>query len=244
MTQLVQSLNDIKKVQKSKESFFTNISHEMKTPLNAILGFSSVLKSIVKNNAKALSIVQTLHESGSQLHELIDTILDLGKLQNNKLNLEKSTFNPRELILNCATKYQEKASEQKQSFTLSFDDNVPVLLLGDGPRIVQLLKIFFDNAVKFTPDKGSIKVEVGYQDEKLHCSITDSGIGIKKEDQKKIFNYEQIDSDFTRSHEGAGVELTLASLLVTLMKGEIKLKSIPQKGSCFELILPLEEHND
>ena len=244
MTQLIQSLHDIKKAQKSKESFFTNISHEMKTPLNAILGFSSVLKSVVKDNNKALSIVKTIHESGNDLHELIDTVLDLGKLQDNRLTLKNSAFNPKELFLKCVEKYQEKASKNRQEFNVFIDENLPNFLLGDGERILQLLKTIFDNAVKFTPDEGHIEVEITYKNRNLHCKITDNGIGIKKEDQEKIFDYEQLDSNFTRSHEGAGVGLTLASLLIKLMHGEITVKSIPKKGSSFEVIIPLEEHNE
>lgn len=244
MTQLVQSLNDIKKVQKAKESFFTNISHEMKTPLNAVLGLSSLLKSKFKDDTKVFPIIQTMHESGANLLHLIETLLDLGKLQDNKLFLKEAPFNVKEELDKQAQIYKQKALKKQQNFSIYFEDNTPVNLFGDALRLTQLCNVLLDNAIKFTSEEGKVNIEVFYENKRLHFKVADNGIGIKKEDQEKIFNYEQIDSDFTRSHEGAGVGLTLASHLAKLMNAEITIRSIPKKGSCFELIVPLKENND
>lgn len=243
MTKLVESLNDIKKVQESKEYFFINISHEMKTPLNAILGFTSVLENRLKDNTTALNILQTIHESGSDLQCLIESILDLGKLQDNTLELHPSSFSPTKTLQESIQKYLRKATAKEQQLLSNFDENLPDVLFGDAPRITQLLNTILDNAIKFTPEKGKIKVEVSYEGSSLHYKVKDTGIGIAKEHQHKIFGFEQLDSEFTRSHEGAGLGLTLASKLVALMDGEITLKSIPTKGSCFEVIIPLLIHN-
>jgi len=243
MTKLVQSLDDIKKAQKSKENFFTNISHEMKTPLNAILGFSSILEKRLSEDEQSHTIIKTIHESGRDLHHLIETILDLRKIQDKKLQMKNSAFNPKSLFSKCLQKYQQKALSKKQVLTILMDKELPIFLLGDGNRVAQLLSIICDNAIKFTLEKGVIEIDISYAQEFLHCKVTDNGIGINEEDQKRIFNYEQIDNNFTRSQEGAGVGLTLASGLIKLMQGDIKLTSSP-KGSCFEILIPLKEHNE
>ena len=116
-------------------------------------------------------------------------------------------------------------------------------LFGDYKRIIQILDIFLNNAIKFTQNDGKIILHSEYDDinKKMIFQIKDNGIGIAKKDQVRIFNAEQLDGSHTRSHEGAGIGLSLASGLVKLLNGTISLKSIPEKGSVFKLELPIKE---
>ncbi|MDF1880114.1 response regulator [Sulfurimonas sp. MAG313] len=243
MTNFVRSLHDIQKVQESKEYFFINISHEMKTPLNAIIGLSSILQTRCKENIQTLGIVDTINESGNDLKNLVESILDLGKIKDETLVLQVGEFNPNTEFIQCLQRYKKKAKSKEQEFIYILDDTLPKCIFGDCKRIVQMLSAFFDNAIKFSSEKGKIHIEIFYEEENLHCLVKDNGIGIALKDQKNIFNMQQLDSHFSRAHEGAGLGLTLASGLGKLMQAEILIKSIPDKGSSFEIIIPLKVYD-
>ncbi len=244
MTNLIKSIERTKKAEKSKEDFFVNISHEMKTPLNSILGFSSLLKKRVQDDKKALMMVETINETGNDLKTLVDSILDLSKIQNNSLTLNNMLFEPHIELTKCFNKYSEKALEKNQDFTTIIDSNIPKSLLGDNHRIIQIISIVLDNAIKFTPENGKIKTTVSYDifSKILTCEIKDNGIGIAKENQEQIFGLEQLDASANRSFEGAGLGLSIAYSILKIMKGTISVKSIVNYGSLFTLEFPLEQN--
>ncbi len=243
MTKLVSSMKNLKNAEKSKEEFFINISHEMRTPLNAIMGFASILKKHLKEDPANLQIINTIQESGSDLQHLIESILDLNKLKENKLTLDIQPFDPLEVFTKESQYCLQKALKKEQIYTATIDPSLPASLMGDSLRITQILRILLDNAVKFTPDKGRISLDIHYDegDQRLHCTIKDNGIGIAKEHQASIFTFAQIDGSFTRSHEGTGIGLRIASALLLLMKGDIDLQSQPGKGACFTIQIPLKQ---
>ncbi len=244
MTQLMNSLANTKKAQQAKEEFFINISHEMKTPLNSILGFSSLLKKRVKNDAKSSMMIETIQETGNDLNNLVESILDIRKIKENKLILLELAFNPQLELSKCLQRYVKKSTVKNQEYKIFIDKKLPISLLGDPQRIVQVINIVLDNAIKFTPNGGKVDVNVFYDEfsKKLVCEVKDNGIGIEKKNQDKIFNTQQVDGSTNRSHEGAGLGLNIASSLIKLMKGEISLKSIPEKGSLFKIEFPLSEN--
>ena len=239
--QLEEALEENASMQKAKEDFFTNISHEMRTPLNSILGFSSMLKKRLKDDEKSLMMVNTIFETGTDLDKLVAAVLDLQKIQSNTLELKESTFSPQEDITNLFNAYKEKAEKKKQSYELVFEQKIPEILNGYTNRVLQVIDVVLDNAIKFTNVNGKIRLHVEYDDiaQKLNCSIQDNGIGIEKQDQKKIYKLEQLDSSVNRSYEGAGLGLNIAYNIMILMKGKITLRSVFGRGSIFDLEFPL-----
>ena len=241
MTQLMNTLSEVKQAKQAKEDFFINISHEMKTPLNSILGFSSLLKKRVADDAKSLLMVNTIYETGNDLNKLIESIIDIRKIQEHSLELKELSFNPKTELSKCINDYVKRTFEKNQKYNSFIDDNLPTSLIGDSTRITQVIAIVIDNAVKFTDEGGQIDVAVDYDEQTqcLICQVKDNGEGIAKQDHEKIFTLQQLDANANRLHEGAGLGLNIAHNLMEVMNGKILLKSIPQKGSVFKLEFPL-----
>ncbi|MDB2562249.1 ATP-binding protein [Sulfurimonas sp.] len=243
MTQLILSNEAARAAQKSKEDFFENISHEMKTPLNSILGFSSLLEKRVQDNEKSLMMVKTISETGNQLNNLVSFITDMRKIQDRSLELKNFPFHPSKDLKECLDAYKEKAEQKSLVYTVNVDSLLPEELSGDLQRITEVISIVLDNAIKFTNTGGKVDVNISYDvvDKMLLCAIQDTGIGIAKEDQSKIFAIGQLDSSANRAYEGAGIGLNIASNLIKIMKGKLKVKSIPSRGSLFTIELPLSK---
>lgn len=237
MTQLIKSLEEANLLQKAKEDFFVNMSHEMKTPLNSILGFSSLLKKRLKDDKKSLLMVNTIYETGIDLNNLIESISEIRKIQDNSLEIKEIEFKPHDKLSKCLTKHVEQANDKNQKYKIFIDQKIPEKLFGDSFRITQVIDIVVNNAIKFTQDEGTIKVHISYDDvqEYLICLVKDNGIGIAIENIDKIFNMQQLDSDINRAHEGAGLSLNIANKLIKIMNGNIKVESILSKGSIFKL---------
>ncbi len=242
MTAQIESLKSEQQARKAKDEFFTNISHEMRTPLNAILGFSELMKKRVASDGKMLEMVEAINGSGQELLHLVESILDIRRIKDRSFELKETVFNPFEVFQSCLVTYDDKARKKGQSFDGCIDPEVPVALKGDAERVVQTLGIILDNAVKFTPEGGVIEVHIFYEElgEILVCQVKDSGVGIAKEDQEKIFDFTQADASLNRSHEGAGLGLAIVSSIMSLMKGKISLDSTPGQGSVFMLEIPLQ----
>ena len=240
-TLLMNSLEATRLAKKSKEDFFVNISHEMKTPLNSIIGFASLLKKRVSHDDKSLMMLNTILETGNDLNYLVHSIIDMRQIQEQTLVIKDLPFNPRLELNKTLLKYKEKALEKSLDYKVVMDFSMPESLLGDIVRINQVMSIVIDNAVKFTSSGGTIDINIVYDifSDTLHCDVKDSGIGIAKENQKKIFDLEKLDSSVNRSYEGMGIGLNIASNIIKIMKGKIKLRSILTKGSLFSLEFPL-----
>ncbi len=240
VTGLMTSLNNARELKKVKDEFFVNIGHEMRTPLNAILALLPLLKKRLKDDEKAMKMVSMIDNSSQDLHKMIESVLDMQKIKEKTLLLEKAPFDPALVLEDSFKKYARKAAVKQQSFESTIEE-MPKNLEGDVPRILKVLDAVVDNAIKFTAENGHISVEASYNAEKaeLLCKVKDNGIGIAKEAQGKIFDMSQSDSSATRSHEGAGLGLSIASEIVHLMKGRISVQSELGKGSAFTLVFPL-----
>jgi len=139
--------------------------------------------------------------------------------------------------------FKKKGNEKNQEFKLTIENRLPETLLGDVPRINQVLSILVDNAIKFTPERGKVYVNINYDKNTntLEYEVKDNGIGISKENQKYIFDAGQLDASASRSHEGAGLGLSIALSLIKIMKGRITLKSVLNKGTLFRVELPFTQ---
>lgn len=227
----------------SKSRFFTNISHEMRTPLNAIIGVSEQLKSTPLNEDQ-LSMSKLLDTSSSMLLSAVNEVLDFSRLETKKLSLAKTPFRYKRILREVADTTKVLADQKKLVLELIQDAAPDLLLDGDPYRLKQIIMNLTANAIKFT-DKGkvSIKVNLTLVDEKkavLIIKVTDTGIGISPENIPVIFNEfsQVINSKRSDWQIGSGLGLTISKKLVDLHKGKIYVESLVGKGTTFNVELP------
>ncbi len=227
----------------AKSKFLANMSHELRTPLNAILGFSELLEGQFYGdiNEKQSAYLRAIHGSGVHLLQLINDILDIAKVEAGKMTLNPSATDLSQLLENSFTMIKEMAHKGGIDLAL---DIAPELytqhVMADDVRLKQIVMNLLSNAVKFTPSGGMIRMKARVEDHEVMVSISDTGIGIKAEDQGRIFEeFEQIDSSFSRHHEGTGLGLSLTRKLVELHGGRIWIESEGEnKGSIFTFEIP------
>ncbi|MDQ1239851.1 MAG: hypothetical protein QG577_2037, partial [Thermodesulfobacteriota bacterium] len=230
----------------AKSEFLTNMSHELRTPLNAIIGFSELLGDqwAGKLNDKQAEYVKEVSGAGRHLLRLINEILDLAKVESGKMELRVTGVDLGLLLNGCLTMIRERSIRRG----LSVDLTIPDELLGtkiraDEVKLKQIIVNLLSNATKFTPRGGAVKLEVEKKADDLIISVSDTGTGIRPEDQSRIFQaFEQVDSSFARREEGTGLGLALSRRLVELHGGRIWVESEGEnKGSIFRFSIPFVE---
>jgi signal transduction histidine kinase len=227
---------------KHKSEFLANMSHELRTPLNAIIGFSEVLqeKLFGEVNEKQADYLNDIHSSGKHLLGLINDILDLSKVEAGRMELDRSTFDAASALANAMTLVRERA--QRHNIALRMEAG-PDLgdVTADERKLKQILVNLLTNAVKFTPDGGSVDVIARREPEGLVVAVRDTGIGIAKEDQEAVFEeFRQVGRNYTNKQEGTGLGLTLTRRFVELHGGRIWVESEPGKGSTFTFTIPAQ----
>ena len=230
---------------RAKSEFLANMSHELRTPLNAIIGFSEILwdQTFGELNEKQTKYINNVLVSGRHLLQLINDILDLSKVEAGKMELEPSRVNIKDLLENSLIMIKEKAMKHG----IKVDSHIPQELMdlkisADERKLKQIMFNLLSNAVKFTPDNGVITTTVRREGVDLITSVADSGIGIKPEDQERVFGeFEQLDSTYARQQQGTGLGLALNRRLVELHGGRIWVESKGEgKGSTFTFVIPIE----
>jgi len=229
---------------KYKSEFLANMSHELRTPLNSIL----VLARILKDNKPAnlsedqIKYASVIFNAGNDLLTLINDILDLSKIESGKLDMQNEDIKITDILKDMEMLFAEIAINKKIKFTTN-TTNVPAHLFTDKGRVEQVLKNLLSNAFKFTPDEGSIAINVvpGKAQQTISFCIKDSGIGVAPDKQKIIFDaFQQADGSTSRKYGGTGLGLSISRELASLLGGEITLTSEPGKGSEFILTIPLK----
>jgi signal transduction histidine kinase/CheY-like chemotaxis protein len=229
---------------KLKTSFLTNMSHEVRTPMNAIIGFSTLLNDIDISKEETEEYIGLINSNASLLLKIIDNIIEVARLEAGEISLEPKNFGVNQLLLELLDDF-ERNDTRKSSISVnitSVGSDEEYLLYNDQVRLKQLLSILIGNGLKFT-EEGS--VDFGYKLNKNHqieFFVKDSGIGIPLSQQKNIFEpFRQADNSLTRKFGGAGIGLTIVKHLVNLMNGQIVLESEEGKGALFRIILPIVE---
>ncbi len=226
---------------RAKSQFLANMSHELRTPLNAIIGFSEVLmkENYGELNEKQADYTNDIFESGKHLLLLINDILDLSKVEANKLELKLTEFDLGDTIQNSTIMIKEKTLKHGITLSIEIDDDVKEIL-ADERMIKQILYNLLSNAAKFTPDGGKIKIKAKLQDNEYLVTIEDTGIGIESKYEDRIFKvFEQLDSDMKRTQKGTGLGLALSKKLIELHGGKIWFKSEGKdKGTTFYFSIP------
>ena len=227
-----------------KSEFLANVSHELRTPLNAIIGFSEVLQERLfgELNDKQNEYVDDILSSGRHLLSLINDILDLSKIEAGRMELEVTTFHLPDAIDNALLLIRERASRHGIKLDRVIDDRLGDFT-GDERKVKQILVNLLTNAVKFTPEGGQIKVEATLGDSPVIISVTDTGIGIAKEDHEAIFEeFRQVGSNYAHKREGTGLGLSLTRKFVEMHGGKIWVESELGKGSTFTFTLPINSN--
>ena len=230
----------------SKSLFLANMSHEIRTPLNGIVGFTELLKS-TDLSSEQLEFIGIIEKSSENLLSIINNILDLSKIESNKIELETIVFDPIVEFENAIETYGVKASEKDINFNFYLDPSLEKKLIGDSVKIKEILINLLSNAIKFTGYGGMINIEITKLEErdsrvKILFSIEDNGIGMTKEQQLNVFSaFTQADVSITRKYGGTGLGLTISKKFLELMGSELKLESEKEKGTKFYFTLELEE---
>lgn len=222
----------------AKTRFLANMSHEIRTPLSAILGFGELLRGYIQNHPQALDYIHRISRNASQLSRLIDELLDLSKIEAEKLEVEHETIDLDSLLDDVLSTLKLRAQEKSIHLRLNWVTPKPSKVVVDPLRLSQILSNVIGNAIKFTL-KGSIFVELGFKDNQLKIRVIDTGIGIPIAEQLRIFlPFVQADTSVTRKYGGSGLGLALSKKLAQLLGGDLILeKSTPETGTTFKIYI-------
>lgn len=240
--QLEQAKVEVEYAAKLKADFLANMSHEIRTPMNGVIGMAELaLREDLP--AQARDYINQIKVSGKSLLTIINDILDFSKIESGKMDLIIDEYEPLSIVNDVANVVLTRIGEKPIELMVDVDGSLPAKLLGDSVRIKQVLLNLVNNAVKFT-NAGRVEIVLSHtrvsEDEiDLKVSILDTGVGIKEEDIKKLFqSFQQVDSKRNRAVEGTGLGLAICKQLVTLMNGEISVESVYGEGSTFSFYIP------
>lgn len=224
---------------RAKAAFLANMSHEIRTPMNAIIGFTDVLLRDPGHSPENATHLRTISSSAKALLRIINDILDISKLESGKFALEIVCFHLPNALADTLRTLQYQMDEKGLGLTIEYNPMLPVRFMGDPARLRQVLLNLVGNSIKFT-EKGSIHiyVEAGEQDDMLHISIKDTGIGMTESQLAKVFeSFTQADQTTNRRFGGTGLGTTISKQIVELMGGKIWAESTPGIGSIFHFTL-------
>ena len=245
--QTKQETENAKEASEAKSMFLANMSHEIRTPLNGIVGFTELLKDTDLQDEQR-EFIDIIEKSSENLLEIINNILDLSKIESNKLEIEEIVFNPIEEFDSAVEVYAVRASEKHIDLGCFIDPELERPIKGDPTKIKEIVINLLSNAVKFTSSGGAINVDIRkiQIDEpnrtRVRFSVEDSGIGVTAEQKANIFEaFGQADVSTSRKYGGTGLGLTISSRFVELMGGKLDLESEPGHGTTFFFELEFEE---
>jgi PAS domain S-box-containing protein len=235
---------ELVRANRAKDEFLANMSHELRTPLNSILGFSETLLEGVHGpiSEKQTQSLQFIHTSGQHLLGLITDILDLSKIESGAFELHRDII-PVNAICEASLIFIKQLA-YKKSITVDYSTTpADPILFADARRLKQVLVNLLNNAVKFTPEGGWVKLEVEENLEagEMRFHISDSGIGISPDNLQKLFHpFVQLDSSLSRQYEGTGLGLAMVKKLVEMHGGSVGVESEPGRGSSFHFTIPIQ----
>jgi signal transduction histidine kinase/DNA-binding NarL/FixJ family response regulator len=241
-----------------KSQFLANMSHEVRTPLNGVLGMAQILERRITEPADR-EMIMTIRQSGEELLNILNDILDLSKVEAGKMELDLAPFRPADVITRLERLYRARAQDKGIALIVDRGPGLDALCLGDSHRIIQILHNLLSNAVKFT-ESGTVRVEARWLSGsrssagpertpasrigqgRLEVVVADSGIGMTPDQMGRIFeDFVQADGGITRRFGGTGLGLAIARRIVDLMGGRITVESWPNRGTRFQVLLPLAE---
>jgi signal transduction histidine kinase/CheY-like chemotaxis protein len=221
-----------------KSEFLSNMSHEMRTPLNAIIGMTTIGMRAESAERKDYAL-NKISDASTHLLGVINDVLDMSKIEANKLELSPVEFDFRQMLNKIVSVINFRVNEKRQKLTVKVDENAPLFFIGDDHRLSQVILNLLSNAVKFTPETGEISLDVKLTGEEdalcgLRVEVADSGIGISPEQQARLFRaFTQAESGISREFGGTGLGLAISKKIVELMDGKIWVESKLGRGARF-----------
>ena len=228
-----------------KTSFLSNISHEIRTPINGIMGFAQILLERTTDEPQTKEYLEIIYQQTGKLLKNITDLVEVSRAASDQLELHSTRFNAGNLLYNLKQQYEARLKEKAEAgVSLSVDFPDTVFIRADHQKLRQVLEHLLDNAIKFTPE-GCISLGLEMTDEQeCRFYVQDTGIGIPKEKQAEVFeSFRQVDEGLSRQHPGSGLGLTLAKHYVEIMGGRMGLHSEKDKGSCFYFYIPRDPDN-
>jgi signal transduction histidine kinase/CheY-like chemotaxis protein len=223
---------------RAKSDFLANMSHEIRTPMNAIIGMTSIGKNSTDIERKDYCLLK-IEDASNHLLGIINDILDMSKIEANKFDLSPVAFIFEKMLQRVVNVINFRVDEKQQKLSVHIDKSIPRTLIGDDQRLAQVITNLLGNAVKFTPEHGTISLETYFVKEEnglctIQIVVTDTGIGISKEQQSYLFNsFQQAENSTSRKFGGTGLGLAISKRIVEMMGGKIWIESELGKGSTF-----------
>ena len=238
-----------KQASMAKSDFLSNMSHEMRTPMNAIIGMTAIAKSSEELSRKDYCL-KKIEDASTHLLSVINDILDMSKIEANKFELYVEKFNFERVLQKVTNVIGFRVDEKRQNFTVRIDKDIPLHLIGDDQRITQVITNLMSNAVKFTPDCGNIELNAYLLEEAdnictIKVEVKDNGIGISKEQQSRLFSsFVQAENSTTRKFGGTGLGLAISKHIIEMMDGTVWIESELGKGATFAFTFKAERVAD
>ncbi len=234
---ILNAKKEAEEMNKLKSSFLANMSHELRTPLVGILGFAELLQEDLQNPENK-DMVNTILLSGQRLLQTLNSILDLSKIEANKMEINKTVIDVPETVRSSVKLFREFAAKRGLYLHTKISEDI-IRCIADERLLVQVMNNLVSNAIKYTKDGGvTVKASTIVQNSKhmVKISVSDTGIGIAQQDFDLIFKeFRQVSEGFSRKYEGAGLGLTITKKFIELMGGSISVESEPGKGSTFSI---------
>jgi len=235
----------------AKSDFLANMSHEMRTPMNAIIGMTSIGRQSEEIEKKDYCLGK-IAEAGSHLLGVINDVLDMSKIEANKLELSSTGFDFEKMLQKITNVLTFSFDSNKIEFSVKIDHSLPRFIVSDEQRLAQVITNLLSNAVKFTPEGGKVKLsanKAGQDQERdityIQISVEDTGIGISDEQLNRLFSsFEQADNSISRRYGGTGLGLAISKRIVELMNGNMSVYSNIGEGSVFSFIIPVKKAED
>ena len=240
--ELEKALEEAQAASRAKSDFLANMSHEIRTPMNAIIGMTNIAKSARSDERKDYAL-EKIGDASNHLLGVINDILDMSKIEANKLELHHEAIDFEVLLKKVVNIVNFRVAEKHQKLSVQIDEKIPHTLICDNQRLAQVMTNLLFNAVKFTPENGAISLNTSLLKIEgdmceIRFEITDTGVGISKEQQIRLFNpFEQAESSTTRQFGGTGLGLAITKRIVDLMGGSISVSSAPGEGSTFSFTI-------
>jgi len=244
ITELSLAKDKAEQANRSKSEFLSRMSHEMRTPMNAIIGMTSIAKRS-KSKEKRDECLEKIEGASKHLLDVINNVLDMSKIEANKLEITPVAFEFNKMIANAVNVLEYRIDERKQKLFIEIDKKIPPYIISDEFRLTQVITNLLANAVKFTPDGGSVTLRaVNINDDSdnftLQFEVEDTGIGISNKDKNSVFEaFEQADGGIARRFGGTGLGLAICRQIIELMGGSIWVESVVGEGSVFTFTIPL-----
>ncbi len=248
---LIESAKNAEKANMAKTQFLSQMSHDIRTPLNAIIGFATLMQCSVGDPSSIINYTEKILRSGNQLLLLINEVLDMSKIESGHVELDDSKFNMSELISSILDIITPNLTRHGTIFKYNIDSSVDEYFSGDSARISQFLVNLLDNAIKYSSENGHVELSLRQSDmnndayTQVEFTISDNGCGMSEEFQQKLFTpFSREERTGSSNIPGTGLGLTITKNLVELMGGTIHVKSRPDEGTVFTISIPLKKEKD